>query len=100
MMPKTHTRHRKNSLQKGDLVEYVGRDPLERGIGVVLEEVSQTDLWHPEWYVEDCDLNENDFSFVRVYWQNLDREETLHKARIKRIADIVVINKNAKNKKG
>jgi hypothetical protein len=99
MMPKTHTRHKRNSFQKGDLVEYVGRDPLERGIGVVLEEISQTE-WYPTWDIEDCDLNENNLSFVRVYWQNLDREETLHKARIRRIADIVVISKNAKNKKG
>lgn len=88
-MPKTHKRHINNSFTKGDLVEFIGIDYLGRGIGLVLEEVPYDGFF--------SDLNTNDadkqLSCVRVYWQNLDREETLHKARVKRIAEIVRLKK-------
>lgn len=89
-MPKTRVRHKKNSFKKGDLVEYVGRDPLNRGVGIILEEVAESHIWL-------LDSDEADFSCVRIFWQNLDREETLHKARVKRIADITRIPKDAKS---
>lgn len=80
-MPKTHERHKKNSYQRGDLVEYIGIDSLNRGIGVVLEE-----LPYNGFYSEESDPNI--LSCVRVYWQGLGREETLHKARVRRIVEI------------
>lgn len=80
-MPKTHTRHKKNSYQRGDLVEYVGIDSLNRGIGVVLEELPYNGLFSEE-------SDPNILSCVRVYWQGLGREETLHKARVRRIAEV------------
>lgn len=81
-MPKTHARHKKNSFQKGDLVEYIGIDLLKRGVGVILEEVP-----YDSFFVEDS----RDLSCVKVYWQNLGREETLHKARVRRIAEVTKI---------
>lgn len=84
IMPKTHARHKKNSYQRGDLVEYIGIDSLNRGVGVVLEEVPYTGI-----FSEDSD--DNILSCVKVYWQGLGREETLHKARVKRIAEVTKI---------
>ena len=90
IMPKTHERHKKNSFQKGDLVEYIGRDTLQRGIGVVLEEVPY-DGFLSEYNDPDEPLV---LSCVRVYWQNLGKEETLHKARVRRVVDVIRISKN------
>ena len=84
IMPKTHARHKKNSYQRGDLVEYIGIDSLNRGVGIILEEVPYSGL-----FSEDSDLNV--LSCVKVYWQGLGREETLHKARVKRIAEVTKI---------
>lgn len=86
-MPKTHKRHRNNSYQRGDLVEYIGVDKLERGVGVVLDEVPYSGLFSE--FSEDGD--QNILSCLRIYWQNLGREETLHKARVKRIAEVTKI---------
>lgn len=84
MMPKTHKRHRNNSFQRGDLVEYIGIDKLNRGVGVVLDEVPYTGMFSEE-------SDDGILSCLRIYWQNLGREETLHKARVKRIAEVTKI---------
>lgn len=91
-MPKTHRRHKKDSHAKGELVEYIGRDVLDRGLGLVLEEL------FCDTYATGAD-NGRSVSCVRVYWQNLDREEILHKARVRRATEVIKIktNKNGKN---
>jgi hypothetical protein len=83
-MPKTHKRHKNSSFQRGDLVEYIGVDRLNRGVGVVLEEVPYDGI-----FLEETD--DGILSCLRIYWQNLGREETLHKARVKRIAEVTKI---------
>jgi hypothetical protein len=93
MMPKTHSRHMKTSFQRGDLVEYIGIDKLNRGVGVVLEEVPYDGFY-------DEDSEDNILSCVRIYWQGLGREETLHKARVRRIAEVTKLRTKKINKDG
>ena len=93
-MPKTHQRHKKNSHSKGDLVEYIGRDVLNRGLGLVLEEVF-CDMYPTGNY------GDKPVSCVRIYWQNIGKEEILHKARVRRVTEVIKLkrNKNGKNPK-
>lgn len=98
-MPKTHQKHTTTSFTKGDLVEYVGKDHLNRGIGVVLEEVTAQQLYF--WYFDDTatdDKAQLQLSHIKVYWQTLGTEETLHKARVRRIPEITKAKLNAKKK--
>lgn len=93
MMPKTRERHKKKTYTKGDLVEYVGRDALNRGIGIVLEEL--------ECYLLDNNVSEEDTrprheTCVKVYWQGLDKEEIIHKAYVKRVIEIIKYNSKPK----
>jgi hypothetical protein len=81
----------KSSFQIGDLVEYIGIDNLNRGVGVILEEVP-----YDGFFSEDSD--QNILSCVRIYWQGLGREETLHKARVRRIAEVTKLLVKKDNK--
>lgn len=103
-MPKTHKRHKSISFNKGDLVEYIGVDRNNRGIGIVLEEVA------PYYYSSEYSFSdEQDFiveekqstqyTHIRVHWQNTLSEETLHKSRVRRIPEVAKANFNVKNKK-
>ncbi len=102
-MPKTHKRHKSISFNKGDLVEYIGVDRTNRGIGIVLEEVAP-------YYFSSDGYDENDiviveekqstqYTHIRVHWQNTLSEETLHKSRVRRIPEVAKANFNVKNKK-
>jgi hypothetical protein len=81
----------KSSFQRGDLVEYIGIDNLNRGVGIILEEVP-----YDGFFSEDSD--QNILSCVRIYWQGLGREETLHKARVRRIAEVTKLLVKKDNK--
>ena len=53
----------------GELVEFIGRDYHNRGLGII---------------VEQCDNKD----YVRVFWQVSRVYEKIHKAKIKRVLDI------------
>lgn len=89
-MPKTHTKHKNSSFMKGDLVEFVGIDSLQRGIGIVIEEVSH--CYYNYNFEEVWDKVEAQLTHVNVYWQGTGTNEVLHKARVRRIAEVTKIN--------
>lgn len=69
-MPKSRPKYHEGSHIIGELVEFIGRDFNNRGIGII---VSQ---------------NKYDNNYVRVFWQGSKRFEEIHKAKIKRIPEI------------
>jgi len=69
-MPKSRPKYYKGSHQIGELVEFIGRDYHNRGLGII---------------VGESDINE---SYVRVFWQISRTYEQVHKAKIKRVLDI------------
>ena len=69
-MPKSRPRYKKGSHKIGELVEFIGRDYHNRGLGII---------------VGESDINEY---YVRVFWQLNRTYEQVHKAKIKRILDI------------
>ena len=68
-MPKSRPKYHKKSHSIGELVEFIGRDYHNRGLGVVIEQCENKD-------------------FVRVFWQKSRIYEEIHKAKIKRVLDI------------
>jgi hypothetical protein len=68
-MPKSRPKFYKGSHKIGDLVEFIGRDFHNRGLGVIVEQCENKD-------------------YVRVFWQTNRIYEEIHKAKIKRILDI------------
>jgi len=69
-MPKSRPKYYKGSHQIGELVEFIGRDYHNRGLGII---------------VGESDINE---CYVRVFWQTSRVYEQVHKAKIKRVLDI------------
>jgi len=72
-MPKSRQRFHKNSHLLGELVEFIGRDFHNRGLGIV---------------VGPSDIDDN---HIRVFWQTSRVYEQVHKAKIKRVLDIVYV---------
>ena len=68
-MPKSRPRFHDKSHNIGELVEFIGRDFHNRGLGVVIEQCEHKD-------------------YVRVFWQTSRIYEDVHKAKIKRVLDI------------
>ncbi len=68
-MPKSRLKYHKKSHSIGELVEFIGRDYHNRGLGIVIEQCENKD-------------------FVRVFWQISRVYEEIHKAKIKRILDV------------
>jgi len=62
------------SYEKGQLVEFIGKDKKNRGMGIVLEEIEGFGL--------------DKFFQVKVFWQNLAVEEIVHKKFLRRCASI------------
>ena len=69
-MPKSRPRYSKGSHDVGSLVEFIGRDYRNRGIGIILEQ------------------SKHDENYVRVFWQGNRMFEDVHKAKLKRVVDI------------
>lgn len=53
----------------GELVEFVGRDYHNRGLGIIVEQCENKD-------------------YIRVFWQTSRVYEKIHKAKVKRVLDI------------
>ena len=68
-MPKSRPKYYKGSHQIGDLVEFIGRDFHNRGLGVVIEQPENKD-------------------YIKIFWQISRFYEVIHKAKVKRILDI------------
>lgn len=68
-MPKSRPKYHTKSHSIGELVEFVGRDYHNRGLGIVIEQCENKD-------------------YVRVFWQTSRIYEEIHKAKIKRVLDI------------
>ena len=93
-MPKTHTRHKRNSHQAGTAVEFIGKDKKSRGIGIVMAETNSegmtvdwqpTQQWHfeqtPEWVKANFNSVKDDkITHCKVFWQISQEEEIIHKA--------------------
>ena len=69
-MPKSRPKYHKGSHQIGELVEFIGRDYHNRGLGIVVGESN----------ISDC--------YIRVFWQISRVYEQIHKAKIKRVVEI------------
>lgn len=69
-MPKSRKKYHRNSHSIGELVEFIGRDYHNRGLGIIVGRSS---------------INDN---YVRVFWQTSRAYEQVHKAKIKRVANI------------
>lgn len=69
-MPKSRPKYYEGSHQVGELVEFIGRDFDNRGIGVIIEQ------------------NKFDKNYVKVYWQKTRFFEEVHKAKLRRIPEI------------
>jgi hypothetical protein len=69
-MPKFRPRYKRGSHQIGELVEFIGRDYHNRGLGIVVGESN----------INEC--------YIRVFWQISRVYEQVHKAKIKRVLDI------------
>jgi len=69
-MPKFRPRYKRGSHQIGELVEFIGRDYHNRGLGIVVGESN----------ISEC--------YIRVFWQISRVYEQVHKAKIKRVLDI------------
>lgn len=74
-MPKSRPRFHKSSHDVGELVEFIGRDYNNRGLGVVLSQ------------------NTYDENYVKVFWQTSRVTEEIHKAKLRRVADVTYVNK-------
>ena len=68
-MPKSRPKYHNKSHSIGELVEFIGRDYHNRGLGIVIEQCENKD-------------------YVRVFWQISRIFEEIHKAKIKRVLDI------------
>ena len=68
-MPKSRPKYHEKSHSIGELVEFIGRDYHNRGLGIIIEQCENKD-------------------YVRVFWQISRIYEEIHKAKIKRILDI------------
>ena len=68
-MPKSRPKYHMRSHSIGELVEFIGRDYHNRGLGIVIEQCENKD-------------------FVKVFWQTSRIYEEIHKAKIKRVLDI------------
>lgn len=68
-MPKSRSRYHMNSHTIGELVEFIGRDFHNRGLGIIIEQCENKD-------------------YIRVFWQTSRVYEIVHKAKIKRVLDI------------
>lgn len=73
-MPKSRPKYHKDSHKIGELVEFIGRDYHNRGLGIV---------------VGESEINE---CYVRVFWQKSRKFEQVHKAKIKRVLDIQYVD--------
>lgn len=69
-MPKSRRRYHKNSHSIGELVEFVGRDYHNRGLGIVIG------------------LSSIDDNHIRVFWQTSRVFEQIHKAKLKRVVSV------------
>lgn len=89
-MPKTHARHNESHIQVGSIVEFLGKDRKNRGIGIVIEDMSihydKTVSKHVDSKLAHC----------IVFWQVSQIEEYIHKAFLRRIPDKVVVTKYKK----
>lgn len=91
-------RHRRFSHVQGDIVEYIGKDKKNRGIGIVLFECDamghtfeQACEYHGGEFVKEEHIN-----YLRIFWQNTLLEETLHKGFLRKIPDCkigVILNR-------
>ena len=68
-MPKSRPRFHTKSHSIGELVEFIGRDFHNRGIGIIIDLPEHKD-------------------YVRVFWQTSRAYEDVHKAKIKKVLDI------------
>ena len=93
-MPKLRTKHHKNSHKVGEMVEFIGKDKKQRGIGIVLEEISfyedPNDSSKINSYTDVSGVNKKKlvYSHCRVYWVVLKKEEIVHKAFLKRCVQV------------
>jgi len=69
-MPKSRPKYHKGSHDIGTLVEFIGRDYHDRGLGIIISQ------------------NKFDENYVKVFWQISRLTEEVHKAKLKRVLDI------------
>lgn len=82
-------RHRRHSHKQGDIVEYIGKDKKNRGMGIVLYETNVSGVNPASLSQEAQDqLKDNEFTHIRIFWQILLTEEVLHKGFVRKIPDV------------
>lgn len=97
-------RHKRFSHSQGECVEFIGNDKKKRGLGIIIAECNSNgstfeeindwlskphNNWHnkseKEWKHEFS--NEEVFTHVKVFWQNLAMEEVISKTHVRKIPD-------------
>jgi len=88
MPRRNHDKYKKGSHNPGDLVEFIGNDKKNRGVGIVLEEI--------EFFSKD---NIDEYTHIKIFWNLLCTEEIVHKRFVRRLVSIetgIVILQNSK----
>ena len=91
-------KYKKGSHKTGDLVEFIGRDRKNRGLGIVLVETARNGTTHGFSGQEKFLWKDEDYTHLKIFWQNSNEEEVIHKEMVRKaiVADKGVVKKKPK----